>query len=286
MLALHFGVQTWILHSLFCSLSQSHVYFEDLLILHWHLRSERARALMVHRVRRLDHLLISSIGIFHILLINHLLFRQIVRVRRRLVGRWALHWRLLVPGVLLSRLRVLATMLSSILLSLLDALEPLIHQRVSHDEGTPLLVLKLLLQQVKASIIIVVILFILFLILLFARCATAFLLLAGCLLTGWSLVLLLKSVQMAEHWIHAGHQVLLLRVAGLRLLNGVCGIPLLLASLQPARASRNILCVLLSSQSLQGLVQILELLILLFSQLGVVFLTPVCVLLRERLLAA
>ena len=240
-------------------------------------------------MRRLDHLLICCIAILRILLqillIDHLLLAQIVRVRRGLVRNWALHWRLRLPRVLLS-CRFLGSMLIRRLLSLLHALEPLVHQRVSHDEGTPLLVLELLLQQVEALHI--RILFLLFPILLFARRAAILLFTGRCIsmLAGWTWVLLLKSVQMAEHWIYAGHQVLLLRVVGLCLLNGVRSIPLLLASLQPACTSRNILCVFLSSQSLQGLVQILQLLILLFSQLGIVFLTPVWMLLRERLLPA
>ena len=83
-LALHVGIQPWILRALssFRSLGQGHVDFEDLLILHWHLRSKRARSLVVDRVRRLDHLLIGCIGILRILLqillIDHLLLAQIV----------------------------------------------------------------------------------------------------------------------------------------------------------------------------------------------------------------
>lgn len=79
-----------------------------------------------------------------------------------------------------------------------------------------------------------------------------------------SSVVLLESMQVAQHRIDSGHHILgVVRV--LRLIGICCGVSLLLAALHAAGAAGDVLGVFLSSEPLQCLVQIFELLVLFLS---------------------
>lgn len=136
-----------------------------------------------------------------------------------------------------------------------DALEALVDERVAHDEGTPLLILELLLHQVHGWC-----LFLVFLLVL--------LLCGGVILLGrldWC-VELLQALQVIQHRIDSRHHVLR-AMSELILLCVVSRVLRLLSALHASRTARHILCVLLSRQPLQGLIQILKLLVLLLPQL-------------------
>lgn len=94
-------------------------------------------------------------------------------------------------------------------------------------------------------------------------------------LHGILLIVLIES-QVVEHGIDASHHVLDV-IGVLSLVCEVGGISLLLPGLHAASAGRHILVILLACQSLQGLVQIFELLVLLLSHGRVVLISPVVI---------
>ena len=80
-------------------------------------------------------------------------------------------------------------------------------------------------------------------------------------------LILVKSLQMAEHGINASNHVLSLHTLSSSLL---LGCPILLPALQASRPARDTLGVLLSCQPLQSFVQVLKLLVLLLPELRVI----------------
>lgn len=160
-------------------------------------------------------------------------------------------------GLLLRRLLGLTRILGR----LLNTLQPLVNQRITHNQCTSLLTLQFLLHQIHALHLLLLLLAVLFLL----KVAVLLVLRHAAVLS----LEFVESLKLTEHWINACNHVLVVSKC-IRLIGNVSVISVLFATLETAGTSWHVLGVLLPREALKRLVEVFKLLVLLFTKLRII----------------